>query len=370
METAVGTLRKTPLNPVHRELGAKLVAFGGWEMPVEYSGLISEHMAVRSAAGLFDVSHMGELEVEGPGAAAFLQRVTSNDVAKLAEGQAQYTALPLPSGAPADDVILYRRGPERFLLVVNASNTEKDLCWLRQQSPTGCTVENRSDDYSLIALQGPRSESVLQGLTALDLPAIRYYHFADGEVAGHAVTVARTGYTGEDGFEIFVAPDAAADLWRKLLEAGRDAGLVPAGLGARDTLRLEARMCLYGNDMDETTTLVEAGLGWIVSLDEAKGDFVGRGVLEAQKKEGAPRKLVGFEMVDRGIARHGYPVYVGDEPAGAVTSGSYAPFLQKNIGLCYLPTPRAATGTPFHVDIRGRRVAAKVVPTPFYKRPR
>jgi len=296
--------------------------------------------------------------------------VTSNDVAKLAEGQAQYTALPLPSGAPADDVILYRRGPERFLLVVNASNTEKDLCWLRQQSPTGCTVENRSDDYSLIALQGPRSESVLQGLTALDLPAIRYYHFADGEVAGHAVTVARTGYTGEDGFEIFVAPDAAADLWRKLLEAGRDAGLVPAGLGARDTLRLEARMCLYGNDMDETTTLVEAGLGWIVSLDEAKGDFVGRGVLEAQKKEGAPRKLVGFEMVDRGIARHGYPVYVGDEPAGAVTSGSYAPFLQKNIGLCYLPTPRAATGTPFHVDIRGRRVAAKVVPTPFYKRPR
>jgi aminomethyltransferase len=370
LETAVGTLRKTPLNPVHRELGAKMVAFGGWEMPVEYSGLIAEHMAVRTAAGLFDVSHMGELEVEGPGALPFLQRVTSNNAGKLADGQAQYSALPLPNGAPADDVIVYRRGPERFLLVVNAANIEKDLRWLEEQAPARCTLTNRSDEYALIALQGPKSPSILQGLTPVDLAAIRPYHFAEGEVAGHPVTVARTGYTGEDGFELFVAPDRAADLWRKLLEAGREAGLVPAGLGARDTLRLEAKMCLYGNDMDETTTLIEAGLGWIVSLDETKGDFVGRGVLEAQKKEGAARKLVGFEMVDRGIARHGYPVYVGDEPAGSVTSGSYAPFLQKNIGLCYLPAARAAVGTPFHVDIRGRKVAARVVPTPFYKRPR
>jgi aminomethyltransferase len=369
LETAVGTLRKTSLNPVHRELGAKMVAFGGWEMPVEYSGLINEHMAVRNAAGLFDVSHMGELEVEGPGSLAFLQRVTSNNVGKLADGQAQYSALPLLNGAPADDVIVYRRGPERFLLVVNATNIEKDLRWLQEQGPAQCTVTNRSDDYALIALQGPRSPRVLQPLTAVDLAAVRYYHFTEGDVAGHPATVARTGYTGEDGFEIFVAPAAAADVWRKLLEAGKEGGLVPAGLGARDTLRLEAKMCLYGNDMDETTTLVEAGLGWIVSLEESKGDFVGRGVLEAQKKEGAPRKLVGFEMVDRGIARHGYPVYLGDEPAGSVTSGSYAPFLQKNIGLCYLPAPRAAVGTPFHVDIRGRRVAARVVPTPFYKRP-
>jgi glycine cleavage system T protein (aminomethyltransferase) len=369
LETAVGTLRKTSLNPVHRELGAKMVAFGGWEMPVEYSGLINEHMAVRNAAGLFDVSHMGELEVEGPGSLAFLQRVTSNNVGKLADGQAQYSALPLLNGAPADDVIVYRRGPERFLLVVNATNIEKDLRWLQEQGPAQCTVTNRSDDYALIALQGPRSQRVLQPLTAVDLAAVRYYHFTEGDVAGHPATVARTGYTGEDGFEIFVAPDAAPDVWRKLLEAGQEGGLVPAGLGARDTLRLEAKMCLYGNDMDETTTLVEAGLGWIVSLEESKGNFVGRGVLEAQKKEGAPRKLVGFEMVDRGIARHGYPVYLGDEPAGSVTSGSYAPFLQKNIGLCYLPAPRAAVGTPFHVDIRGRRVAARVVPTPFYKRP-
>jgi aminomethyltransferase len=369
LETAVGTLRKTPLNPVHRELGAKMVAFGGWEMPVEYSGLITEHMAVRTAAGLFDVSHMGELEVEGPGALAFLQRVTSNNVGKLADGQAQYSALPLPNGAPADDVIVYRRGAERFLLVVNAGNIEKDLRWLEEQSPAQCTIKNRSDEYALIALQGPKSPQILQGLTGVDLSALRYYHFAEGEVAGHPVMIARTGYTGEDGFELFVGPDRAADLWRKLLEAGKDAGLIPAGLGARDTLRLEAKMCLYGNDMDETTTLVEAGLGWIVSLDEGKGDFVGRGVLEAQKKEGAARKLVGFEMVDRGIARHGYPVFVGDEASGSVTSGSYAPFLQKNIGLCYLPAPRAAVGTPFHVDIRGRRVAARVVATPFYKRP-
>jgi aminomethyltransferase len=369
LETAVGTLRKTPLNPVHRELGAKMVAFGGWEMPVEYSGLIAEHMAVRTAAGVFDVSHMGELEVEGPGALPFLQRVTSNDAGKLGDGQAQYSALPLPNGAPADDVIVYRLGPQRFLLVVNAGNIEKDLRWLEEQAPAQCTVTNRSDEYALIALQGPKSQEILQGLTPVDLSAIRHYHFAEGDVAGLPATIARTGYTGEDGFELFVAPGRAADLWRKLLEAGKQAGLVPAGLGARDTLRLEAKMCLYGNDIDETTTLVEAGLGWIVSLDETKGDFVGRGVLETQKKEGAARKLVGFEMVDRGIARHGYPVYVGDEPAGSVTSGSYAPFLQKNIGLCYLPAPRAAVGTPFHVDIRGRRVAARVVPTPFYKRP-
>jgi aminomethyltransferase len=240
-------------------------------------------MAVRTAAGLFDVSHMGELEVEGPGAVAFLQRVTSNNVGKLADGQAQYSALPLPNGAPADDVIVYRRGPERFLVVVNAGNIEKDLRWLEEQAPAQCVIKNRSDEYALIALQGPKSPQILQGLTGVDLSALRYYHFAEGEVAGHQVMIARTGYTGEDGFELFVAPDRAADLWRKLLEAGKDAGLVPAGLGARDTLRLEAKMCLYGNDMDETTTLVEAGLGWIVSLDEAKGDFVGRGVLEAQR---------------------------------------------------------------------------------------
>jgi aminomethyltransferase len=363
-------LSKTPLNAVHRESGARMVPFGGWDMPVEYSGLIAEHLAVRRAAGLFDVSHMGEFEVAGPRAQDFLQRVTANNVAKLKDGQAQYSALPLPNGAPVDDVIVYRQAPDRFLLVVNAGNLAKDWKWLQSQGPEGCTLSDRSDATALLALQGPRSQEILQPLTSIDLTQVAYYHFAEGQVAGHPATVARTGYTGEDGFEIFVAADRAAALWRRLIEAGKEKGLLPAGLGARDTLRLEARMCLYGNDMDETTTLVEAGLGWIVSLDEAKGAFNGRAVLEAQKTSGAPRTLVGFEVTGRGIARHGYPVYLGDAQAGTVTSGSYAPFLQKNIGLLYLPVPKAAAGTEFDVEIRGKRVAARVVPTPFYKRPR
>ena len=367
---ATGTLRKTSLNAVHRESGAKMVAFGGWEMPVEYTGLIAEHMAVRTAAGLFDVSHMGQLEVEGEGALAFLQRVTSNNAASLVDGQAQYSALPMPNGAPVDDVVVFRRSANRFMLVANAANVEKDLRWLSEQAPDACSLRDRSDEYSLLALQGPAAQAILQGLTPFDLAAIRYYHFADTEIDGHAATVSRTGYTGEDGFEIFVAPDRAEALWRRLIEAGRERGLLPAGLGARDTLRLEARMCLYGNDMDETTTLVEAGLGWIVSLDEAKGEFPGRAVLEEQKRSGAPRKLAGFEVVGRGIARHGYGVYQGDELVGNVTSGTYAPYVQKNIGLCYLPAASSAPGTPFEVDVRGRRVAARVVPTPFYKRAR
>jgi aminomethyltransferase len=349
-------------------MGAKMVPFGGWEMPLEYAGLISEHMAVRKGAGLFDVSHMGELEVSGPGALAFLQRVTSNNVARLADGQAQYSALPNASGAPLDDVIVYRRGPDRFMLVVNASNVEKDHRWLRSQGPQGCEVVDRSEAWALLALQGPRAQEILQPLTPADLSAVRYYHSVECEVDTHPATVARTGYTGEDGFEIFVAPDRADALWRRLIESGREKGLEPAGLGARDTLRLEAKMCLYGNDMDETTSLVEAGLGWIVSLDEVKGDFTGRPVLEAQKKNGAPRTLVGFEVTGRGIARHGYTVFLDGKPVGPVTSGSYAPFLQKNIGLCYLPAGRAAAGTALEIDVRGRNVPARVVPTPFYKR--
>lgn len=370
MEGVATPLRKTPLHAVHREAGAKLVPFAGWEMPVEYSGLISEHMAVRKAAGLFDVSHMGEFELQGPGALAFLQRTTSNDVARLSDGQAQYSSLPMPNGAPVDDVIVYRHAPERYLLVVNASNVEKDLAWLQGQQPEGCVLGDVSDAYALLALQGPASQEILQKVTALDLGAIRFYSFAVGELGGRPATVSRTGYTGEDGFEIFVAPADAEPLWRRLMEVGAERGLVPAGLGARDTLRLEARMCLYGNDMDETTTLVEAGLGWIVSLGEAKGEFPGRAVLAAQKASGPPRRLVGFEVTGRGIARHGYPVYLGDEAVGTVTSGTYAPFLQKNIGLAYLPAARTAHGTEFEVEIRGRRVSARVVPTPFYKRPR
>jgi len=253
---------------------------------------------------------------------------------------------------------------------VNAANIEKDFAWLESQGPEGCTLRDLSEEFALVALQGPRAEEILRGLTPLDLASLGFYRFAEGEVADVPAIVARTGYTGEDGFELFVAPDRIQGVWTALLERGAEHGLVPAGLGARDTLRLEARMLLYGNDMDESTTLVEAGLGWIVSLDEQKGDFNGRPVLAEQKASGAPRKLVGFEVVGRGIARHSYPVFVGDEPSGEVTSGSYAPFLKKSIGLCYLPASRAAVGTDFDVEIRGRRVPARVVPTPFYKRPR
>ncbi len=362
-------MRKTPLNAVHRAAGAKMVPFGGWDMPVEYSGLISEHLAVRKAAGLFDVSHMGEFEVEGPGAIAFLQRVTSNDLARLVDGQVQYSAFPMPNGAPVDDVTVFRRARDRYLLVVNAANIEKDFRWLQEQRPQDAELRNRSDDYALIALQGPRAQEILQPLTASDLSAVKYYHFADVAVDGVPVTVSRTGYTGEDGFEIFVPPAQAEASWNRLLEAGREKGLVPAGLGARDTLRLEARMCLYGQDMDETTTLVEAGLGWIVSLDEAKGDYPGRAVLAEQKTNGPPRKLVGLEVTGRGIARHGHPVLVHDERVGEVTSGTYAPYLQKNIGLCYVPAACAAVGTDLAVEIRERKVPARIVPTPFYKRP-
>jgi aminomethyltransferase len=363
-------LRKTPLNDVHRESGARMVPFGGWDMPVEYSGLIAEHTAVRTAAGLFDVSHMGQFEVEGEGALAFLQRVTSNNVAKLVDGQAQYSSLPMPSGCPVDDIIVYRRSERRYLIVVNASNVEKDWSWLLAQHPSACGLHDLSDRFALLALQGPRAAAILQTLTAIDLGAIGFYRFAEGVVDRHEAIVARTGYTGEDGFEVFVAPSDAPALWRRILEAGKPHGILPAGLGARDTLRLEARMMLYGNDMDETTTLVEAGLGWIVSADDAKGDWNGRAVLAAQKAHGAPRKLVGFELRDRGIPRHGHPVLLDGAPVGAVTSGTFAPFLQKSIGLAYLPSERATAGTALEIDIRGRRVAAEVVPTPFYKRPR
>lgn len=370
MAETTAALRRTPLHAVHRESGAKMVPFGGWEMPVEYAGLMAEHLAVRRAAGLFDVSHMGEFEVEGPGALAFLQRVTCNNVARLVDGQAQYSALPMPNGCPVDDVIVSRHAADRFLLVVNASNIDKDWAWLNAQQPRDCELRNRSDEFALLALQGPQAAAILKPLTPIELETLGYYHFAVGEVAGCAATLSRTGYTGEDGFEVLVENRHAERLWRALIDAGHGAGLVPAGLGARDTLRLEARMCLYGNDMDETTTLVEAGLGWIVSNDPAKGPFLGQELLLAQKATGAPRKLVGFEITGRGIARHGYPVFLGDEPVGQVTSGTYAPFLQKNIGLCYLPAARAALGTGLDVDVRGRRVPACVVATPFYKRPR
>ena len=366
MESSTTTLRKTPLHAVHREMGAKMVPFGGWEMPVEYAGLISEHMAVRQAAGLFDVSHMGEFEVAGPGALAFLQRVTSNNVAKLVDGQAQYSALPNDAGAPKDDVIVYRRAADRYMLVVNAGNVEKDFAWLRAQGPHGCELTDRSEAYALLALQGPRAQEILQPLTPVDLPGVAYYHFAEGTVDGHPATVARTGYTGEDGFEIFVPPGSADRVWLALLESGKAADVIPCGLGARDTLRLEAGMRLHGNDIDETTTALEADLNWIVGWK--KDDFIGASALREQKASGPTRKIVGFEMLERGIGRHGYDAYVGDARVGVVTSGTQTPHLKKSIGMAYLPIAHNAPGTEFDVDIRGRRTRARVVPMPFYKR--
>jgi aminomethyltransferase len=367
-------LLKTPLHAQHIAAGARMVSFGGWDMPIDYSGkglgVIKEHLAVRHNAGLFDVSHMGEVDIVGPGALAFLQRVTSNDVARLQDGHAQYSALPMPNGAPVDDIIVYRFTAERYLLVVNASNRAKDVAWLQAQGPTGCDLNDRSDEFALLALQGPKAATILQGLTPSDLASVASYKFTTGILSGLSATLARTGYTGEDGFEIMVPSADAPALWDALMSAGAAHGLVPAGLGARDTLRLEAKMCLYGNDIDETTTLVEAGLGWIVCVEPHKGDFNGRAILAEQKANGPARKLVGFEMKERGIARHGYPVLVAGSPVSVVTSGSMAPFLEKNIGLAYVPAAHATVGSPLGIEIRGAPVLAEIVKTPFYKRAR
>jgi aminomethyltransferase len=345
-----------------------MVPFGGWDMPVEYSGITAEHLAVRERAGLFDVSHMGEIEIAGADALAAVQRLTSNDASRLAVGQIQYSALTTPEGTVVDDVLVYRWAPEHFLLVVNASNVEKDYGWItRYLEGVGDAVAvNSSSRYALIAIQGPAAAAVLQPLTGVDLAELKYYWFAHGEFAGVRGTVSRTGYTGEDGFEIFCPPGQAPSLWKTLLHAGQPHGLVPCGLGARDTLRLEASMRLCGSDMDETTTLLEAGLGWIVGWKKA--DFTGKAALEAQKAAGVSRRLVGFEMVDRGIARAGCPIYVDGVDAGKVTSGTQTPFLKKAIGMGYVPASASQPGQALEIDIRGRRVAAKVVPMPFYKR--
>jgi len=364
-----GTLKKTPLHARHRALGARMVEFGGWDMPVEYSGIVDEHLAVRTRGGLFDVSHMGEIEIAGANALKAVQHITSNDASRLAINQIQYSALTTPQGTFVDDVLTYRIADDHFMLVVNASNIVKDFHWIAahvKEVGGDAAAVNTSSRYALIALQGPVAKDVLQSLTGVDLSAMKYYWFGTGEVAGVRVTISRTGYTGEDGFEVFVPPSAAERVWDAILQAGKSAGVIPAGLGARDTLRLEASMRLYGNDMDETTTGGEADLGWIVGWK--KDEFLGHDVLKRQKAEGAPRKLVGFEMLERAIARHGYDAYIGGEKAGVVTSGTQTPFLKKAIGMAYLPTDRTAPGTEFEVDIRGRRLKAAVVPMPFYKR--
>jgi aminomethyltransferase len=367
---APGTLKKTPLNARHRSLGARMVEFGGWDMPVEYGGLVNEHLAVRTRAGLFDVSHMGQIEIAGKDALKAVQHITSNDAGKLSVNQAQYSALTTPEGTFVDDVLTYKLSDEHFMFVVNASNIIKDFQWIagHVRGIGDAVAVNTSSRHALIALQGPVAREVLQTLTGADLSAVKYYWFTTGEVANVLATISRTGYTGEDGFEVFVPPSAAERVWDAILNAGKRAGVVPAGLGARDTLRLEAAMRLYGNDMDETTTVLEADLGWIVGW--TKESFIGSDVLRRQKAEGVSRKLVGFEVLDRAIARHGYGVYVNGEKAGVVTSGTQTPFLKKAIGMAYLPADRTDSGTEFEVDVRGRRVRAQVVPMPFYKRPK
>jgi aminomethyltransferase len=365
----LNTLKKTPLNARHRALGARMVEFGGWDMPVEYSGIVDEHMAVRTRAGVFDVSHMGQIEIAGADALRAVQHITSNDAGKLADNQIQYSALTTPRGGFVDDVLTYRLAGDHFMLVVNAGNIMKDFHWIAghvKEVGGDAAAVNTSSRYALIAIQGPDAKDILQSLTGVDLSSIKYYWFATGEVANVRVTISRTGYTGEDGFEVFAPPNAAERVWDAILQAGKGAGAVPAGLGARDTLRLEASMRLYGNDMDETTTVVEADLGWIVGWK--KDAFIGSDVLREQKAHGAPRKLVGFEMVDRAIARHGHDAYVAGEKAGVVTSGTQTPFLKRAIGMAYLPSDKTAPGTEFEVDVRGRRARAVVVPMPFYKR--
>ncbi len=367
-QTTTGPLKKTPLNARHRASGAKMVPFGGWDMPVEYSGIVAEHMAVRERAGLFDVSHMGEIEIAGKDALAAVQLISSNDAAKLAVGQTQYSGLLTPEGTFVDDLLAYRQGPSHFLLVVNAGDIAGDYAWIAEHiKPAGDAVAvDASSRYALISIQGPASQSVLQKLTDVDLVGMKYYWFGHGEVAGVRATVSRTGYTGEDGFEVFVPPPSADAVWLALLEAGKQANVIPCGLGARDTLRLEASMRLYGNDMDRTITALEADLGWIVGWK--KDDFVGAAALRAQKAAGVKRKIVGFEMVDRGIARHGYDAYIGNQKVGVVTSGTQTPYLKKSIGMGYLPVEHTAPDTEFDVDIRGRRTCARVIPMPFYKR--
>jgi aminomethyltransferase len=371
-ETATG-LRKTALNAVHRAAKAKMVDFGGWDMPVDCCGLIAEHMAVRTAVGVFDVSHMGDIQLRGPGSLAAVQHLCMNDASKLAVGQAQYSAMLYPNGTFVDDVVVHKLSENDYLIVINAGTREKDVQWVRSQigPMPGVHVNDFSDYYTQLAIQGPLAAETLQKLTPIDLSAIKNYWFTWGQVCGlHNVLIARTGYTGEDGFEIYIPSDepTSARVWGEVLAAGAEFGILACGLGARNTLRLEAGMALYGHEISDTINVLEAGLGRYAKLD--KPEFVGReALLEIQTAGGPKRKLVGLEMIERGIGRDGYPVFsVDGERIGEITSGSPSPFLKKNIALAYVPVDYATLDTEIAVEIRGQRVKAKVVPTPFYKR--
>ncbi|HZG14898.1 MAG TPA: glycine cleavage system aminomethyltransferase GcvT [Candidatus Bathyarchaeia archaeon] len=362
-------LKRTPLFPVYAKYGAKTIDFGGWDLPVQFSSITEEHEAVRTKAGLFDVSHMGEVEVKGPDSLEYLQRLTTNDVSKLAAGQAQYSAMCYPDGGTVDDLLVYKYEDDHYLLVINASNIDKDFAWMQENLSGNVQITNLSPETAQIAIQGPRAEQILQKLTNTDLSEIGVFRFRrDVEIAGISALVSRTGYTGEDGFEIYLDADKAATLWDTLLAEGKEEGLLPCGLGARDTLRFEARLPLYGQELSKDITPIEAGIGFAVKTDKAI-PFIGQEVLKEQKENGAPRKLVGIEMIDRGIPRSHYPVYVGEERIGEVTTGTQSPTLKKNVGLALLQAAYTALDTEVEVEIRGKRLRAKVVATPFYKRP-
>ncbi|MFO0617742.1 MAG: glycine cleavage system aminomethyltransferase GcvT [Polyangiaceae bacterium] len=365
-ETPSQPLARTPIYDEHLKAKGRMVPFAGFELPVQYAGVVEEHKAVRGAAGLFDVSHMGELELEGSAALSVVNRLITNDAAKLVDGQALYTCACNDAGTILDDLIVYRRAADRWLIVCNASNRAKISAHVKANAG-GVAFEDASDRTALLALQGPRALEIAGLAGGPELAKLKPFHFADATLGGVRCTASRTGYTGEDGLEIFVDNAHAAELWRALLAHGEPLGIKPAGLGCRDTLRLEARLSLYGNDIDETTNPLEAGLGWVVKLD--KPEFLGRDALVRIKREGLSRRLVGFEVTGRGIARHGYPLQdASGAVVGVCTSGSPAPTLGKNIGLGYLPTPMTEIGTRFQVDCRGRLAEAVVVKTPFYKR--
>jgi aminomethyltransferase len=359
-------LKRTPLYGEHRRLDGKMVSFAGYEMPVQYpTGIVGEHQAVRKQAGLFDVSHMGEIELRGDRALELLQYVTTNDASKLEVGQAQYTVLCQEDGAVIDDCLVYRLA-DRYMIVANAANKEKVLDWIQKFAGRfDVEIVDRSDELALLAIQGPAAERILQRLTETDLSPLGYYHVVEAEVDGHQALVSRTGYTGEDGFEIYLLNDAAVPVWRRLLEIGAEDGLIPAGLGARDSLRLEMGYVLYGNDLDENHTPLEAGLGWVVKFD--KGDFLGRAALQRQKEEGIRERLVGFKLRDRAFPRHAYEVRYNGESAGEVTSGILSPSLDQGIGLAYVAAEAAKPGTAIEIIIRNRPMAAEVVRPPFYK---
>jgi len=360
-------MKKTRLNSCHKKLGAKLIEFFGWEMPVEFSGIIKEHLAVRQKAGLFDVSHMGEIVISGKQALDFVQYLTPNNAARLTPNKAQYSALTTPRGTFIDDLLVYCLDEDRYLLVVNAANSDKDYEWvLSHKEGFDVQAENKCDDYSQLALQGPKAMEILQPLTKINLEEMNIFGVSWGNVAGEDTIVSRTGYTGEDGFEIYTLSQNPDKIWDAILEEGKAFDVLPIGLGARDTLRLEARLMLYGNDIDETTTVLEADLSWLIKFK--KGNFLGRDALLKQKEEGIKRKIIGFEILDRGIVRSHYHVFVDGEKVSEVSSGSFSPFLKKSIGLTYLPIEHTEIGTEFEIEIRGNRVKAVVVPTPFYKR--